>query len=287
MIEYLTGLDYILTNGTPRWGEKPDKVISVFGYQMKFDFKDGFPLLTTRDMTGNWKGIIRKELLWIMSGSTSSREAEEKFGLKLWNRWAEESRKKIGTPEGELGPVYGHQLRHWHGQTDQLTEVLDMLKRTPETRRAMITLWDPEDVEIGGVKKVNVANCITNLHFERINYKTQNGSYEPKLDMIMTLRSADLPAGTPIDIAVWGLFQMLFAKELNIPPGTLTVDIHDGQIYEMQIEKVKELLKREPLSRGTVTISDSPSGTIYDHRPEDFVLHNYQHLEPMLIPTAD
>lgn len=286
MVEYLTLLDRVLTKGVPRRGEKPEGTLTVFGDQVKFNFEEGFPLITCRDMRGSWEKIITREPLWILSGSTSAKEAGQKFGLTLWNRWAEDSRKKLGTPEGELGPVYGYQLRHWNGRTDQLKEVIEILKKTPETRRAVISLWNLEDVEIGGVKRVNVANCITMLHFARMKYKIRDGEYEERLDMAMTHRSADLPAGAPHDWAIWGLIQMLVAKELGIPPGTLTAHIEDGQIYEMQIEKVKQLLKRQPLPRATVTIGDSPSGTIYDHRPEDFKLHNYQAHEKMFMPTA-
>lgn len=286
MIDYLCLLDRVLTNGTPRHGEKPEGTLSVFGEQIKFNFEDGFPLITCRDMTGSWKRIIVPEILWMISGSTSAREAEEKFGLKLWNRWAEDSEKKLGTPPGELGPVYGHQLRHWNGRTDQLVEVVEMLKRTPETRRAEISLWNIEDVETGGIKKVNVANCIDNVHLARMNYKLPNGGYEERLDMSIKHRSVDLPAGAPHDWANWALFQMMVAKYIGIKPGTLTAHIDDAQIYDIQMDHVKELLKREPMQRGTVTIDDSPSGTIYDHKQEDFKLENYQAHPKMIIPTA-
>ena len=283
--EYLDLLDRVLIKGVPRHGEKPEGTISVFGEQIKFNFQDGFPLITVRDMRVSWENIITKELLWMISGSTSAKEAQENFGLKLWNRWAEDSRIKLGTPEGELGPIYGHQLRNWNNRTDQLTEVIDMLKRTPETRRAVISLWNLEDVEIGGVKKVNVANCTSMLHFACMNYKISDGKYEERLDLAMTHRSADLPAGAPHDWAAWGVLLMLVAKELGVPPGTLTDNIEDGQIYEMQMDHVKELLKRKPLKKATVTIKNS-SGTIYDHKPEDFELHDYIFHPKMLIPTA-
>lgn len=285
--EYLSLLDRALTKGVPRRGEKPEGTLTIFGDQIKFDFAEGFPLITCRDMTGSWEAIITREVPWIISGSTSAKEAEQKFGLRLWNRWAEDSRKKLGTPEGELGPVYGYQLRHWNGRTDQLKEVIEMLRQTPEKRRGVISLWNLEDVEIGGVKKVNVANCISMLHFSRMKHRMPNGDFEERLNMAMTHRSADLPAGAVFDWAVWGLIQILVARELGIPPGTLVANIEDGQIYEMQIEKVKELLKRQPLPRPTVTIEAPSTTTIYDARPEHFKLHDYQHCERLYIPTAD
>src|SRR5258706_6559646 len=164
MIEYLDLLDRVLTRGTPRHGEKPEGTLTVFGKQIKFNLQDGFPLITCRDMTGNWNKIIVPEILWMISGSTSAKEAEEKFGLKLWNRWAKDSEEKLHTPPGELGPIYGHQLRNWNGRTDQLKQIIEMLKRKNETRRGVISLWNLEDVEIDGVKVVNVANCISQLH---------------------------------------------------------------------------------------------------------------------------
>ncbi len=273
--EYLALLDRALTRGTPRNGEKPEGTLTIWGDQIRFDLSEGFPLITCRDMNWSWKHIIVPEILWIMSGSTSADEAEKKFGLSLWQRWAEDSRKKIGTPPGELGPVYGHQLRNWNNRTDQLKQVVEMLKRTSETRRGIISLWNIEDVEIDGNKRVNVANCISAVHLSRNNYKLPDGTYEPRLDMSMTHRSADLPAGAPHDWAGWALFQMMVAKEVGLKPGTLVAHIDDGQIYDIQMDAVKELLKREPMEKGTVTIDESPSGTIYDHNIEDFHLNNY------------
>lgn len=284
--EYLALLDRVLTKGVPRHGEKPEGTLTVFGgLTIQFNFAEGFPLITVRDLSGSFKSIVRREIMWMLSGSTSAKEAEEKFGLKLWNRWAEDSHKKLGTPVGELGPVYGRQLRNWNGHTDQLTEVINMLKRTPETRRAMVSLWNLDEVEIGGVKKVNVANCITSLHFGRIPYKLSDGKFEERLDLIMTHRSADLAAGAPHDWAAWGILLMLVAKELGIPPGTLTANLHDTQIYDIQMEQVKELLRRQPLPRGEVIITGQV-GTIYEHSPEDFQLANYQSHPKMFIPTA-
>lgn len=285
--EYLGLLDRVLTKGVPRHGEKPEGTLTVFGEQIKFDFADGFPLITCRDLTWSWENIIKREAPWIISGSSSAIEAEEKFGLKLWKRWAEDSEKKLGTRPGELGRIYGPQLRLWHGQTDQLKEIIGMLRRTPETRRGIISLWDLEDVEIGGVKRVNVANCITALHLTRINHRKSNGEFEERLDMTMTHRSADLVAGAPHDWGVWGLFLMLVARELGIPPGTLTVHIDDGQIYDMQIDKVRILLQRLPLPRPRVTIEGSPTEvTIYNAMPDNFSLHDYQHHERLVIPVA-
>lgn len=291
-VEYLDLLDNTLSKGVPRKGEKPEGTRTIFGAQVRYNFEDGFPLITCRDLSWGWKNIITKEAPWFLSGSTNSDEANQKFGLTLWSRWAEDSRNKLGTPPGELGRIYGHQMRNWNGRTDQLKEVVELLKRTPETRRAVLSLWNIEDVGLGGEKFVNVANCITMLHFARIKYdtcKTGAGGepvYEDRLDMAMTHRSADLAAGVPHDWGVWGLIQMGVARELGIPPGSLISTLNDAQVYDIQEEKVRALLKRQPLPRATVTIKDT-AGTIYEAKPDDYELHDYQSHPPMNMPVVD
>ncbi len=283
--EYHKLLDHVLTEGVPRHGEKPEGTLTIFGYQIKFDLSEGFPLITTRDMTLSWERIIPREALWMISGSTSATEAENQFGLKLWNRWAEDSRKKLGTPEGELGPIYGHQLRRWNGKTDQLSVVVDMLKKVPETRRAVVSLWNIDDVERDGVKVVNVANCTTMLHFSRMKHRTTSGVLEDQLDLATTHRSMDLAAGAPHDWPTWALIQMIVARELGIPPGTLVSTIEDGQIYDIQIEKVKLMLEREPLPKPTVTIEATTEG-MFELQPNQFTLHEYHHHGRIFMPTA-
>ncbi len=282
--EYKQLLQKTLEQGTQRQGEKPETTLSIFGEQLRFDYRDGFPLITLRDLSASWDKIITKEVCWIVSGSTSAKEAEERFGLTLWNRWAEDSEKKLGTPPGELGPIYGHQLRSFNGRTDQLRQVLEMLKRAPESRRGVISMWNLEDVEIDGVKKVNVANCVDRLHLSRSYYRTETGAVEPRLDMSIVHRSVDLPAGGPFDWALWGCFQLLAANEIGIEPGTLVGHIDDGQIYDLQIPKVQELITREPLPLPTVTLREGAS--IYNPDPRDFKLENYQAHPKLFMPTA-
>jgi thymidylate synthase len=272
-----------MKHGTPKSGEKPDGTITIFGAMCKYNFSDGFPLITVRDLSGSWEKIHRAELLWFISGSTKATDLEEKFGSKLWNKWAKESEEKIGTPPGELGPIYGHQFRNWNNHLDQLSDLINLLKSVPDTRRGVLTFWNPDEVNPGGVKKVNVANCITQLHFSKINYQVGKGKFEPRLDMTMVQRSADVPAGVPHDLAEYALLQMLVAVEMGLPPGTLTHFIDEAQIYDIQKDAVIELLKRKPLPLPTVTIKP---GTIFNHKAEDFELHNYQHHPYLKIPVA-
>lgn len=291
MTEYLDLLDNVLRFGTPSHGEKPEGSISVTGVDAKYDLRKGFPLLTCRDMSKTFDKYIVPELLWILSGSSNADDLEQKFGCNLWQRWAEDSRKKLGTPKGELGRIYGPQLRNWCGHTDQLKEIVEMLKRTPETRRAKITYWNLDDVEIGGVKKVNIAPCVDSLHFSQRNYREQDGSLKPRLDLVMNHRSADIPAGVPCDVAEYAILLMLVAREVSLEPGTLTNTIDDGQIYDVQIEKVKQLLEKpEVYQRPRVTLTTAPILTNYSNIEKylsDFQLHDYRHGDKLFMPTVD
>jgi thymidylate synthase len=287
MVEYLNLLDHILSKGVPRYGEKEERTLTIFGAQVKYDLSEGFPLVTTRDLTWSWLNIITREVPWMLSGSTSAKVLSDVYGCTLWNRWAEDSQKKLGTPEGELGKVYGKQLRHWGpDETDQLTDVINTLKTTPGSRRGIVSLWNHDEVQKAGVKQVNVANCVRSLHLAIMPYETAKGIYEPRLDMVLDQRSADVPAGVPHDLGDWTLVQMLIAIELGVPVGTLTHNLGDAQIYDRQIEKVKEQLTRRPLPRPEVNIQNAQSGDIYNHKPEDFILLNYQHHDKIFMPTA-
>ena len=288
MIEYLELVDHVLTHGTSRQGPKPESTLTVFGAQVKYDLSKGFPLITSRDLSGSWTAM-RAELLWIMSGSTNANDLHQ-YGSHLWDRWAKAAQEKLdmGYHNGELGPIYGHQLRNFAGKIDQLTQVEGMLKRDPQTRRAMISFWNLGDVEEpNGRHIVDVAPCIAMLHFARMAYPTADGQTVDKLDLHMIQRSADIPIGVPFDVAEWGgLFLMSIAKEVNLPPGTFTHTLSDAHIYKNQIPAMKELLKRTPNPRPWVTIKDSPTGLIYDHQVSDFELHDYHPHPKMEIPVA-
>jgi thymidylate synthase len=228
---------------------------------------EGFPLITSRNMSGSWRALCA-ELLWIMSGSTNANDLH-KHGSKLWDRWAKASEEKLGFQNGELGPTYGHQMRQFAGSVDQLTQVQLMLKRDPNTRRAMISYWNLGDVEdMDGTHRVDVAPCISLLHFVQME--------EGKLDLHMVQRSADVPVGVPFDVAEYALLLQMMAKEVNLKPGTLVHTLSDAHIYDNQVEKAKELLKRKPFPRPEVRIDDSSTGLIFDHKVEDFHLENYQ-----------
>ena len=276
MIEYLDLVEDILTNGKKRQGPKPQGTLAVIGRSVHYNLSEGFPLITSRDIRNSWQKIIIPELLWIMSGSTNAQDLY-KYGSHLWDRWAEAAHENIGYENGELGPIYGHQMRNFGGKVDQLTRVVGMLKREPQTRRAMISFWNLDDVEEeDGTHIVDVAPCIALLHFLQ-----QDG----KLDLVMTQRSADVPVGVPHDIAEWSVFLMLVAKEVDMEPGNFIHELHDAHIYENQIPAMKELLTRTPNKRPNVRIIDSPSGTLFDHQVADFELNDYNPHPAIKIPV--
>jgi thymidylate synthase len=267
MVQYLQLVEDILRHGKSRQSQKAMGTRAILGRQVRYNLADGFPLLTTRDLSGSWKALVG-ELLWIMSGSTNANDLHQ-YGTKLWDRWAQASAEKLGMTDGNLGPTYGHQMRNFAGKTDQLKQVSLMLKRDPHTRRAMISYWNLGDVEdIDGKHIVDVAPCITLMHFVSIE--------DGILDLHMVQRSADVPVGVPFDVAEYALLLTLMSQEVGLKPGTLVHTMSDAHIYNNQIPSMEELLTRKPLPLPKVTILPSPTNSMFDHRPEDFVLENYQ-----------
>ena len=276
MVKYLELVEDVLTHGKLKKGSQAVSALTVYGRQIHYNLGEGFPLITTRDMSGSWRALVG-ELLWIMSGSDKAGDLH-KHGVHLWDQWATpQTSGKLGLPDGELGPIYGPQLRNFGGKVDQLTQVIGMLQRNPNTRRAMISLWNLGDVEIDGVEKVFIAPCVAMLHFTH-----QDG----ELGLHVFQRSVDVPIGVPFDVAEYALFLMLVAKEVGLKPSTLVHTMSDTHIYEDQVPAMKELLKRKPRSRPTITITDSPSGGLLDHRVEDFQLHGYDPHPRIKIPVA-
>ncbi len=275
MIEYLTLLDDVLTNGKAKTDPQGVGNYSVFGRQVRFDLKDGFPLITCRDMKGPWKAL-RAELLWILSGSTNAYDLHQ-YGVKLWDQWATpETSGKLGYSNGELGPVYGHQLRKWDGDTDQLTQVMNMMKARPNTRRGMISYWNLKDIEIDLHEITFIAPCVAMLHFSH-----QDGD----LNLHLFQRAVDLAGGAPFDIAQYSLLLMMAAHELNMQPGTLVYTLSDAHIYKNQVDQVKELLKRQPYSRPGVNIIYNSQDS-FQHQMDDFQLTNYEAHPAMKIPVS-
>ena len=274
MRQYLDLVDYVLKNGAQK--TDPQKVgnIAVCGYQMRFDLADGFPLITTRSMKGSWKAMVH-ELLWILSGSTRIADLN-KNNVHLWDMWATpEICAPLGLEAGDLGPVYGKQWRAFDGggeqPVDQIQKVVDDLKTNPDSRRLVVSAWNPVDVE-----KVFVAPCHCFFKF----FHAQG-----ELSLHVFQRSADVPVGVPFDIAEYALFLMMMAQVVGLKHKDLVYTLSDTHIYLNQIEPVKELLNRDPRPPPKVTLNPAVKD-IFDFTFEDFSLSDYDPHPPFKIPVA-
>jgi thymidylate synthase len=274
MKQYLELVDHVLKNGQRK--TDPQKVgnIAVCGYQMRFNLNDGFPLLTTRSMKGSWKAMVY-ELLWFLSGSTSVKDLN-KNDVHLWDIWATpEICGPLGLEPGDLGPVYGKQWRAFNGggekPVDQIANLIRDLKTNPDSRRLIVTAWNPVEVD-----KVFVAPCHCLFKF----FHAQG-----ELSLHVFQRSADVPIGVPFDVAEFALLLMMVAQVTGLKAKDLVYTLSDTHIYLDQIEVVKELLTREPRPLPRVTINPDVKD-IFAFKFEDFTLLDYDPHPPLKIPVA-
>lgn len=274
MVQYIELLKYILKHGEEK--TDPQKVgnFAVCGYQMRFDLNDGFPLITTRSMKGAWRAMVY-ELLWILSGSTNVKDLN-KNDVHIWDIWATpEICKPLGLKTGELGPVYGKQWRSFDGgarkNVDQIKNVIHDLKTNPDSRRLIVSAWNPVDVD-----KVFVAPCHCFFKFFHAG---------GKLSLHVFQRSGDVPVGIPFDIAEYALLLMMVAQVTGLTAKDLVYTISDAHIYKNQIKEVKELIKRKPMKLPTVKINPKVKD-IFKFKFEDFTLENYNSHPFMKIPVS-
>ncbi|KKU91612.1 MAG: Thymidylate synthase [Candidatus Jorgensenbacteria bacterium GW2011_GWA1_48_11] len=274
MRQYLELVQHVLTNGQKK--TDPQKVgnLAVCGYQLRFNLDEGFPLITTRSMKGSWKAMVY-ELLWFLSGSTKVEDLN-KNGVHLWDIWATpEICKSLGLEPGDLGPIYGKQWRAFNAggekPVDQITNLIHDLKVNPDSRRLVVTAWNPIDVD-----KVFVAPCHCFFKF----FHAQG-----ELSLHVFQRSADVPIGLPFDIAEYALLLMMIAQVTDFKAKELIYTLSDTHIYLDQIEQMKELLKRELKSLPRVKINPNVKG-IFDFKFEDFTLEDYNSHPPMKIPVG-
>ncbi len=287
MKQYQDALRLIRTNGVYKKGPQKSGAYSLAGVQMRFDLSKGlFPMLTIRDLSGSWKAAV-SELLWILSGSTDNRVLNEKYGIHFWDSWVDPAHKvhqEIGfnLERGELGPIYGHQMRKF-GATrntdgtfqdngrDQLSIVVEGLRENPGYRRHLITLYNPRDFNApDGSELVFISTCHgTLIHFL---------CYGDRLDMHHVQRSGDFPIGIPFNIAEYALLLLMVSKVTGYRPGEMVHTVSDAHIYENQTENVDELLTREPMPLCKVKIpdiSDISIETVSQLKVQDFVLEEY------------
>lgn len=263
MQQYLELLDHILENGDQKGDRTGTGTISCFGYQMRFDLSEGFPVLTTKKL--HLKSIIH-ELLWLLSGDTNIQYLKD-HNVKIWDAWADEN--------GDLGPVYGHQWRNWNSDgIDQIKEVVDTIKNNPNSRRMMVSAWNPSVMPDTSVSFTeNVANgkaALPPCHAFFQFYVTDG-----KLSCQLYQRSADTFLGVPFNIASYSLFTMMMAQVCNLEVGDFIHTFGDVHLYNDHIEQAKLQITRTPGVLPTMKINPKVKD-IFDFKFEDFELINYE-----------
>lgn len=253
MKQYLDLLNRILTEGTQKTDRTGTGTISIFGNQMRFNLEDGFPLLTTKKL--HLKSIIY-ELLWFLRGDTNIKYLKE-HGVSIWDEWADEN--------GDLGPVYGHQWRSWPdydgGTIDQIQQVVDQIKNTPDSRRMIVSAWN-----VAEVNKMALPPCHSLFQF----YVADG-----RLSLQLYQRSADTFLGVPFNIASYALLLMMMAQVTGLKAGDFIHTTGDTHLYLNHLEQARLQLTREPKALPTMRINPDVKDLL-DFQYEDFLLENYE-----------
>lgn len=253
MKQYLDLLRYVLEHGVQKGDRTGTGTLSVFGYQMRINLEEGFPLLTTKKL--HLKSIIY-ELLWFLKGDTNVRYLQE-HGVRIWNEWADAN--------GDLGPIYGAQWRSWKtadGRTvDQIARVIDQIKTNPNSRRLIVSAWN-----VGDLDKMALSPCHTLFQFYVANDRLSCQLYQ---------RSADIFLGVPFNIASYALLTMMIAQVCGLKSGEFVHTFGDAHIYLNHIEQVKLQLQRTPYPLPKLRINPEVKN-IDDFDYDDFELINYQ-----------
>jgi thymidylate synthase len=253
----------ILETGASKTDRTGTGTLSVFGRQLRFDLAQGFPLLTTKKLHTR---SIFIELLWFLKGDTNIKYLNDQ-GVTIWDEWADAN--------GDLGPVYGHQWRSWpapNGQTiDQITNVLNQIKQKPDSRRHIVSAWNPAEVD-----KMALPPCHTMFQFYVADGKLSCQLYQ---------RSADYFLGVPFNIASYALLTHMFAQQCDLLPGDFVWTGGDVHLYTNHIEQAKLQLSREPFELPQLKIRRKPA-SIFDYQFEDFEILNYQFHPGIKAPIA-
>ena len=262
MKQYLDLVKHVLKNGDYKGDRTGTGTKSVFGYQMRFDLNDGFPLVTTKKL--HLKSIIH-ELLWFINGETNIKYLKDN-GVKIWDAWADES--------GNLGPVYGSQWRNWNNEKiDQISQLIDLIKNNPESRRMLVSAWNPS--VLPDTKKSfseNVMNgkaALPPCHAFFQFYVSSN-----KLSCQLYQRSADIFLGVPFNIASYALFTHMIAHVCNLDVGDFVHTFGDAHIYSNHTEQIELQLSRKPRKLPTLNIKRKVD-SIFNFKFEDFEIINY------------
>jgi thymidylate synthase len=263
MKQYHELLRHILATGVTKTDRTGTGTFSVFGYQMRFDLQAGFPLVTTKKL--HLRSIIY-ELLWFLNGDTNIKYLKDN-GVTIWDEWAD--------TDGNLGPVYGYQWRSWPGRNgetiDQISKVIDQIKNKPDSRRHMVTAWNPADVD-----QMALPPCHALFQF----YVA-----EDKLSCQLYQRSCDTFLGLPFNIASYALLTHMVAQQCDLRVGDFVWTGGDVHIYSNHLDQVNTQLAREPYPLPTLNIKRKPSN-IFDYQFEDFEILNYQAHPSIKAPIA-
>ena len=263
MKQYLDLLRHIRENGVMKEDRTGTGTQSVFGYQMRFNLADGFPLLTTKKV--HLKSIIY-ELLWFISGDTNIKYLKD-HGVTIWDEWADE--------DGNLGPVYGHQWRSWpapDGRTiDQLSQVIETIKRNPDSRRLLVSAWNPGEVDSMALPP---CHCLFQFYVA-----------EGRLSCQLYQRSADVFLGVPFNIASYALLTLRIGQECGLRPGEFVHTTGDTHIYRNHFDQVALQLSREPRKLPVMKLNPDVK-SVFDFKYEDFTLEDYDPWPAIKAPVA-
>lgn len=258
MKQYLELVKHVLDNGVFKGDRTGTGTKSVFGYQMRFNMADGFPLLTTKKV--HLKSIIH-ELLWFLQGSTNVHYLQEN-GVRIWNEWAAD--------DGELGPIYGYQWRSWPdydgGHIDQISDVIEQIKHNPDSRRLIVSAWN-----VAQVPQMALPPCHTLFQF----YVADG-----KLSLQLYQRSGDIFLGVPFNIASYALLLLMVAQVTGLEPGEYIHTLGDAHIYSNHFDQVNEQLQRTPRQLPHMVLNPDVK-SIFDFRYDDFKLEDYDPYPPI------
>lgn len=261
--QYETLLRDVFEHGVHKSDRTGTGTRSVFGRQIRFDLSEGFPLVTTKKL--HTRSIIH-ELLWFLSGSTNIGYLHDN-GVTIWDEWADEN--------GDLGPVYGHQWRHWRRpdgtEVDQIAELVETIKRSPDSRRMIVCAWNPGEI---GQMALPPCHCLWQTYVA-----------DGKLSCQLYQRSCDLFLGVPFNIASYSLLTHMLAQQCGLEPGEFVWTGGDVHIYDNHVEQVEMQLSREPRPYPTLRIARKPD-SIFDYKYEDFSFEGYEPWPAIKAPVA-
>jgi thymidylate synthase len=270
MQQYLDLVEHIINKGASKTDRTGTGTISVFGYQLRFDLQEGFPLVTTKKL--HLKSIVH-ELLWFLKGETNIAYLKEN-GVSIWNEWADEN--------GDLGPVYGKQWRSWEGADgqvfDQIRDVIHQIRTNPDSRRMIVSAWN-----VGELKDMALMPCHTMFQFYVTPANGEND--KPKLSCQLYQRSADVFLGVPFNIASYALLTMMMAQICDMLPGDFVHTFGDVHLYNNHIEQARLQLSRSPFPLPVMKINPEIRD-IFDFSFSDFTLENYQSHPAIKAPVA-